>query len=362
MIRLSFKVVAAALLSALVSASASAAEADAPAGAGSDFGDLFTVEMERVDATAGSAILARDAAMAQGRVQAWTTLYRRLTSNSVWGRQPQLDDNQLLRLIRDFRVTGERRSTTRYLADVSYQFNPAAVRLVLRQFNIAYTETRSRPALVISLIEGESFSAVSPWSAAWQDPKFKQGLVPMIPVRGTPEDLAVLSQGDLLQADWTVFGELANRYDAGEVVLAIASSDGNTVQSIEISPEGRTASSFAFAQSTFMADAEAVTDGVAETWKARNSLDYGTRGRIVADVRFNSLAQWARIRSQLGAARAVIDVDVVGLASNEAEIAVTYFGRLEQLQDVLAQQSLILSGRPAAYTLQIGATTAARAP
>jgi hypothetical protein len=44
------------------------------------------------------------------------------------GKQPQLDDNQLLRLVRSFEVAGERRSTTRYLAEVTYHFNPAAVR------------------------------------------------------------------------------------------------------------------------------------------------------------------------------------------------------------------------------------------
>lgn len=334
-----------------------AADAAAPV-----FGDLFTISGVRVDATAESAIVARDAAMTQGRPQAWTKLFRRFTAQAVWGKQPQLDDNQLLRLVRSFEVAGERRSTTRYLADVTYHFNPVAVRLVLRQARIAYTETRSKPALVIPIVDGKSLDMTGAWAMAWKDPAFTQGLVPMILPLADAEDMALLSREDLTQLDWMGFEPLTTRYNADAIILAIASDDGNTVQSIEISQAARTPASFAFAESTFTADAEAVAERVAEAWKTRTSLDFSTRGHLVADVQFNSLAQWARIRAQLRAVRAVSDVDVVGLAANEAEIDLTYFGRVEQLQEALAQQSLTLTGSPAAYTLQLGAIAAINAP
>ncbi len=356
-------VVLAAFLTLASMRGAPAADATAPAQpVAPTFGDLFTISGIRVDATAESAIIARDLAMAQGRPQAWAQLFRRFTAQALWGRPLQLDENQLLRLIRSFEVAGERRSTTRYLADVTYHFNPAAVRLVLRQAHIAYTETRSKPALVIPLIDGKSFEPESAWTMAWKDPSFTQGLVPMILPVGDAEDRAVLSRDDLTQLDWMGFEPLVTRYNAGAIVLAIASEDGNTVQSIEISQTARTPASFAFAQSTFMADAQTVSEKVAEAWKTRTALDFGTRGHLLADVQFNSLAQWARIRAQLRAVRAVSDVDVVGLAANEAEIDVTYFGRVEQLHEALAQQSLALTGNPNAYTLQLGATAAASSP
>src|ERR1700704_343716 len=139
--------------------------------------DLFTVSGVKVDASAESATTARDIAMTQGRPAAWTKLYRRLTAASMWAKQPQLDENALLRLIRSFEVAGERRSTTRYLADVIFHFNPVAVRALLRQYNIAYTDTRSRPALVIPVTVGKvGFDPLSPWAMAWNDPGLQQGL------------------------------------------------------------------------------------------------------------------------------------------------------------------------------------------
>ena len=337
-----------------MSVAASAHAAPAPAAPA----DLFTVTGIRIDATAESAQTARDAAMAQGRPEAWSRIYRRLTPSAMWGRQPRLTDAQLFRLIRSFEVAGERRSTTRYLADVTFHFNPVAVRALLRQSGLSFTEARSRPALVIPLVADAAFDPMSPWTAAWSDESHRQGLVPMMLPEADAENAEVLSRTDLAQADWQAFALLSQRYGAGVVVVAIASADGRSVRSIEISPAGRTPSSFAFAQPNFPALADAVTDKVAETWKSRSSVDYATRARLVADVQFNSLEEWSRIRTQLAAVRAVSDFEVVGLARNEAEIDLAYFGRVEQLRDAMAQQNLNLVNGVAGWSLQLGGATA----
>jgi hypothetical protein len=344
-----------ALVAAVFTYAARAEAAPAPAAPAAD---LYTVSNIRIDATAESAQAARDLAMAQGRPQAWQRIYRRLTPASQWTRQPRLSDPQLFRLIRSFEVSGERRSTTRYLADVTYHFNPIAVRQLLRQSGVAFTETRSRPALVIPMVADARFDPTSEWASAWSDPSYRQGLVPMILPEADAENEEVLSRTDLAQTDWASLAPLARRHNANMVVIAIAGADGRSVRAIEISPAGRTPSSFAFAQPNFSALADAVTEKVAETWKGRSSVDYATRARLVADVQFTSLEEWSRIRTQLGAVRAVSDFEVLGLARNEAEIDLGYFGRVEQLRDAMAQQNLNLSNSPEGFTLQLTGATA----
>ena len=347
--------VAAMSIAAHAHAAPAPAPAQAPAAAPAD---LFTITNVRVDATAESAQTARDAAMTQGRPLAWTRIYRRLTPQAQWGRQPRLNDAQLLRLIRSFEVSGERRSTTRYLADVTFHFNPVAVRAFLRQSGVAFTEARSRPAVVIPVLADEPFDPMSMWATAWSDEVYRQGLVPMVVAEAIPENDDVLSRTDLAQADWASVAPLAQRYGSGVVVIAIASADGRSVRAIEISATGRTPSSFAFAQPNFPALADAVTDKVAESWKSRASVDYATRARLVADVQFNTLEEWSRIRTQLGAVRAISDFEVVGLARNEAEVDVAYFGRVEQLRDAMAQQNLILVNGPEGFSVQLAGATA----
>ena len=72
------------------------------------------------------------AAIAQGRAKAFQIIYRRLTRQADWTRQPALDLPGLLRISRGYSVANERRSTTRYVADVTYAFNPDAVARLLR--------------------------------------------------------------------------------------------------------------------------------------------------------------------------------------------------------------------------------------
>ena len=224
MLRLSFLVVVAGL--AFGAAAVNAAPAP----------DLFTVTGVKVDATAESATTARDQAMSEGRPVAWTRLFRRLVAQGNWSKQPQLDENTLLRMIRSFEVANERRSTTRYLADVTYHFNPAAVRAALRQAGVPYTEARARPALVIPVIAGKpGVDAMSPWFAAWKDPVLQQGLVPFVLPDGDAQDSDVLSRPDIAQADWAALAPVARRYNAAEVIIAVASEDAKTVQLIEIS-------------------------------------------------------------------------------------------------------------------------------
>src|SRR5262245_50200841 len=142
----------------------------------------------------------------------------------MWARQPRFSDAQLFRLIRSFEVAGERRSTTRYLADVTYHFNPVAVRQLLRQAGVAFTETRSRPALVIPMVADAKFDPMTAWSMTWSDETYRQGLVPMILPDADVENDEVLGRPDLAQADWESLAPLTRRYGVGLVVVAIASA------------------------------------------------------------------------------------------------------------------------------------------
>lgn len=102
--------------------------------------DQFTVSGIKVDATGESPRAARDLAMVQGRPLAWSKLFRRFTRQRDWGTEPQLAESELLGLILRSNAGNERHNTTRYLADVTFHFNPEAVRQLLRRSNIVFTE------------------------------------------------------------------------------------------------------------------------------------------------------------------------------------------------------------------------------
>ena len=359
------------LISVLLATLGLASAANGAAGPAVARADMFTIADMKVDATAESPRAARDLAMAQGRPLAWSKLFRRFTVHDAWGSEPKLADIQLQGLILSVDVGNERRSTTRYLADVMYHFNPAAVRRLLRTSNIAFADAQSEPVLVIPLIAGSPDSdPMSPWAIAWADPALQQSLV-LVVWKGDTADLPI--PRDLNQLDWAALEPMARRYNARQVIFAIASEDAKTLQTIAVSAAGRTASSFAFTQSTFAFDAQAIAENVANEW--RQSVDRhgtvaehtppplvaeGIRTHLMANVRFETLADWAKLRSRLANVKTVIEMDVVGLALNEAEIDLTYSAQLEQLREALTQQNLALGNSGDEYTLELNTALATK--
>ncbi len=229
-----------------------------------EFAAQFSISDIKVDATAQSLRDARDLAIAKGLREAWSTLFRRFTVERAWGQEPQLADDQLLGLILNVELSHERRSTTHYLADVVFHFNPAAVEGLLLKSSIPFTQELGEPALVIPLIAGGvSFDPMSPWAIAWADPSLQRSLA-LVVFKGDTIDLSMPQ--DLNEISWAALAPMAKRYNARQVIFAITSEDATTVDMIEFSASGKSESSLVFDQSTFRANAKTIAE------KAENEL------------------------------------------------------------------------------------------
>jgi hypothetical protein len=311
---------------------------------------IFTVSGVHVDAQGASVTRARDAAFAEGRPKAWQIVFRRLTRQQDWSRQPQLDDTQLQRLIRDFTISNERRSTTRYVADLSYVFNPAAVARVLREANLAFAAAPSKPVLLIPLSPG--FERGSAWTSAFIAPRFADSVVPFrLPIADVL-DAQVLAHVNIEQASWLDIEPVALRVHATEAVLVLVERvQGRNTLKLSLKRIGlgevstQTTADVPIIQTavaTYPSAADAAVAAIAEMWKQKAAVDYSQRGKIVADVHINSLAQWGSFQTTLASVPNVTAVDVVAMNVGEARVSLSYLGTSDQLRDALAQVSLQL--------------------
>jgi len=319
---------------------------------------LYTVLGIEVDATAGSATAARDIALASGRPIALQRLYRRITPPTVWDQQPQPEGALLERLILSMQITNERRSTTRYLAEVTYNFNPVEVQALLRGSGIRFAEAQARPVLVIPIVNNV-YDPQSDWARAWAQPSILQGLVPVILPFGDAADQPVLGQGGIAGLGWEALVPLAERYGVEEVVIARATPDGNATQIIVLSEGGRQVESVAYENSNFASTVDAVAQLLTEDWKEAAAVDSSRRSRIIADVTFNGPQDWTTIRQALVNVRTVVGMDVLGLSLREARVELSYFGAPEQLSLTMAPQNLIFNGARGSYLLRLGDARAA---
>ena len=331
----------------------------APFSAAEAGGDPYAVSGIAVDATASSATQAQNIAIVSGRARAWTTLSHRLTKAADWPHIPVLDDTAITRLIRTYQFANERRSTTRYTADITYVFNPDAVRHLFRVANVAYADMQAKPILVIPMSPG--YAPHSAWTSIWANPKYATGAAPLVLPLGDSLDSAALSALNFNMAAWQDIEPVAARAHATEAFLVQVSQGKGALDSklkrlgpgnsppmpdvmVPITPGTPGPKVYASA-------ADAAATAIIDEWKARAAIDFSKRNKLIVEVHIGDLAGWSALLQKLGTIPNITDVGVVAINTGEARVALTYVGSQDQLHDLLAQATLDLSNQDGVWWL-----------
>ncbi len=306
----------------------------------------FTVSGVHVDAPGVSSTEALNAAMAQGRPKAWATLYRRLTRQQDWARQPELDAAALLRISRGYTIANERRSTTRYVADVTYTFNPDAVARLLQSAGIAFTQASLKRILIVPM--SPTFQS-GPWAQALNAPALKDSVVPFAVAESS--DAATLANLNFDTAAWNDVATAARRIGATEAALVQSVYAGGKVTvNIRRLGQGQVPAKSSVdvplhqtLGTTYPIAAQAAIGAVDDLWKSRAAVDLSQRGRLNASVRIVSLAQWGAIQTALSGVDTVSSVTVNAMNLGLAQISIAYMGGADQLRDTLGGAGLVLA-------------------
>lgn len=338
----------AALLAALfplVSNSANAAERE-----------VFTIGGILIDATADGAAAAREIAISEGQKTALDALMRRLTLKEDWPRLPQIYGPQLVSMVQGFEIEEEKNSSTRYLGKLAYTFKPDQVRGILRGSGIPFSETRAKPALILPVYETSEVTVLwgkeNPWARVWREKGLEQALAPMILPLGDLADIAALSPLDAAIADWPQLAPLATRYGAGEVLIPVvrnvsdAGGVSSSVRIIRATNEGASEFDVTF---TGASEEEALDQAVSfiadqhqENWKRQTIIQFGSEDVLNAAIVFRSFNEWVNIRRRLADVPSIVELKVVGITVEGAQVTMKIAGTLQKLSLSLAQTDLEL--------------------
>jgi len=320
--------------------------------------DAYTVTGIHVDVTAKSSTEAFTTAIANGRPQAFQILFRRLTQQKDWSHQPNLDQVALVRLSRGYNVANERRSTTRYVADVTYLFNPAAVDRLLRGAGIAFTV--AAPTIHVLLIPMSPNVSGGAWEQTLANPAAQEGRV--VPVSlPSADDLRALSKLTL-DASWNDVAATADKAHAGAAALMQAVYAGGkvTVNLRLLGPNQAPARASVDVPMTgtvstaYLSAAQAALVALDDLWKARVTVDPNQRGRITAEMRIASLQQWGDTQAALAGIPTVTAVTVVAMDTGFARLTIAYTGSGDQLRDALSAAHVSLTNSGGRWTLAPG--------
>lgn len=400
--------------------------------------DVFVVPRVTVQAQADSATAAKNAAQTQGRRRAMDILLRRLTVEDDWPYLPRivdpraaaapaaedggvageqlagpdfsdfgrdfadpnarrmvtLTDRDLEELESGFEVYNEKSSSRTYRAFITYRFKPAAVRRLLRDAQIPYSEAQTRTALVLPVLQTQQdiylWEENNPWMAAWKVRPYNNELTPMIAPLGDLEDSGAITARQALNLDAEALQIMAERYSVSQVIVAHAylrQVDGEDRLRVRLingfresgeiggleefnTPEDdddAAFSSFGPANNDFilaragdvLAEARfnrpsgnfptlaetAIETAVAKhatPWKRQTLIDHTEAALLEASAYFASIGEWAQIRAALVSTPLIGSIQVRSLSRRGAEMLIRSYGDPGKLIVAMEAQGLAL--------------------
>ncbi len=344
-----------------------------PAGAADQ---AYTITGIALDRSAATATEARDKALADGQRLAWGRLLDRIVTGGPADGLRALPDRDLSALVAGFAVEEERPTATRYLATLTYRFQPAAVREALRRAGVSFVEGQSRPVLVLPLLRQSGSAPLlwedsNEWRRAWQALGQKRtlaaGLVPLVLPVGDSADAAAVDPARLASGTADI-GALLRRYGAidwlsveaardaagnGAGLSLIVSGAGGAMQSplretltpqADEAPEALLAR--AIARTVELIDARWKQEAAARPASDQTAASAGgpvnlAAGGLMVRVALTGIEDWRDVQQRLAAVPLVRGVTVRALTRSEGWLSLDVADRGPALVEQLRQRGLI---------------------
>jgi hypothetical protein len=287
---------------------------------------------------------------------------------------PVLTAPELEPLIASYEVESETPTSKKYAATYRFRFAPDAVRALLAQKGLRFTEAVSQPLVVLPVLgQGETallWEDPNPWRQAWANHRDDDELVPLIVPLGELQDLATVDAPQAMAGDERAMADLAALHGASGVLVLQASfgadatsklpriavkSQGYGPGALGAIDFGLTAEPDQSEEQLWQAAVDTAAALIQMEWKRLTAVSYGTQSSLRTAVMIAALQDWLLARQVLEGSPLVIAVKVLGLSQSKADIVIDHRGTVEQLQRALAQSDLFLQQGVDGWELRIGA-------
>jgi Uncharacterized protein conserved in bacteria (DUF2066) len=364
------------LLLALVCVGGAVQAADSP----------YDVAKISVDITAQDAVAAREQGMAEAGMRAVKTVIDRLTPLSVQSQLPELGKDDVEAMVEGVSIRKEQNSTTRYIATLDVSVNQQAIKQLLQDQGIPYSEDRAAPISVLPVViaaDGVKSEGDEGWRQAWEELDLSHSMTPATVLRPR-RDLDVATVRAVLAGDAQALATMQGDYGYGPLVVAVGESANGTFITRLAGADSVGAINFGRSDTigddakTAAREAAATAFAIIENrWKVSQSgevpatqVNYapgtepapGTAGEgappaevprnVLAQVQFSGLKDWQDIRGRLMNVAGIQALEVNSLSARAASITFDYAGSLGRLQKELDQNGFVFGESEGTFVLR----------
>lgn len=347
---------------------------------------LYDVAKISVDITAENAVAARETGMAEAEARAVKTVLQRLLPAGVDPELPGLTKEDIEGLVRGVSIRNEQNSATRYVATLDVGVNEEAIKQLLQEYRLPYSEERAEPISILPLmIVGDAVASEGEegWRQAFDDLDLAHAITPATVLRPRPE-LTPDTVKAVLAGDAEAITRMEDEYGSplvvavGEIadgmfVTRLAGRDGaGAVQFEQSDPlakdtraSARAAAAVAFAtiEGRWKAQSAGAVQPGAEANVAPGAAaapDASGEGppqgevprNVVAQVVFSGLKEWQDIRGRLTNVAGLRGLEINSLSARGAAITFDYAGPLGRLQQDLEQNGFSFEESEGVFVLR----------
>ena len=333
------------------------------------YDSLFIVENVKVDVTAENSVTAQNQAFDKAQIQAFRILTQRMVEEEQAESVETPDALTISSLVKDYEVTDEQLSSVRYIGTYTFRFREAAVSKFFSVSGVTFTETSSKPLLVLPVFQHNGKNTIwsegNLWMQVWGSAELSGGLVPVEVPIGDLMDIADIDENQALSYERRKLDRMLGRYNAKEAAIMIAVPD-KTLSSLDTQNQavGRLRISI---YRTDRAQAEHVQDltlaangqetvhklynravkksykALQKDWKSKTSTSASQSQQYMVRIPYGNIRQWVQIQKALKNVAGISELSILTVKQNEARVSFKFRGDEAFLREAVKRANMTLS-------------------
>jgi len=343
----------------------------------------YTIEDVEVDITADNAVQAREEAFEAAQIKGYEMLAERFLSAEELKNFKTPDINKVSALVKDYEVTKEKLSATRYKGTYKIRFSQRAFAKEVPAEDKQKSAAQNGDILVLPFYEagGRSFLwQINPFLEAWVRARNNNTAGRAIIPVGDVDDVTQVRGNQSINYDPAALNDMKLRYRARDVVLMTATEQGMMDASANILVSIYNVRSYGPEltrqlpirgypgepqEQRYNRVVKEVIQAMGAMWQnqpapnsQQNYVDQkplsGPMASIIAQLNFSSVREWVDAKRSIEQTRSVQSVDVKSLSPRSATLNINYQGDIGGLRQSLQQVGLNLNDPQGGYALVNG--------